>query len=114
MGLEVFSVDHFFVGTSGERVVDVQVDEMRDHPDRAIRKKEWCSSGVVTAEILKVTNNWTIGCRVRGSDDPSSSCIGVMKEAMPYRAPKRPSRSPTMNVWLNPSRISRKRWRLLP
>ena len=62
-GLEVFGFNHFLVGSRCQCVVDVKVNELSDHADRAVRKDELGTSRMVASKIFEVANR-AVGCVV--------------------------------------------------
>ena len=83
--LKVPGFDDFLVGSGGQRVIDLKVDELRDHPNGTIGKDELSASRVVTTEIFEVADG-TVRDMIGGPNDARGRFTSVVDHAVPNRS----------------------------
>ena len=82
--LKVSGFDDFFVGSSGQRMIDLEVNELRDHSNGTIGKDELSAGRVVAAEVLEVANG-AVGDMVGSSHDSCRRFVRIVDHAVPNR-----------------------------
>src|SRR6056297_1723500 len=80
--LKIACLNHFVVITSRQRLVDFQIDRVGDEFDRSIGHRKVCTTAVLAAEVLKVTDR-IVGHMVGHADDTSLRRVGFRDHALP-------------------------------